>query len=645
MLKTKLVFPVVMLLQTLAAFAAFAAFAATAPELPRVYVDTAMPTTSVTKTVCSGGCDYRNDQLQKAIDDAQLSTTILLQAGATYTPLDDRGFILKNKTSGTGWIIIRTSAPNTSLPPPGTRLTPNYSSVMPKLVRSSAGLYALSCDVSAHHYRIIGVEFMNPGNVDTARGGAAFVACASSQETSLDMQNHHILFDRVYIHGPSGPGAAGVKFGIVFGGQNDGVIDSTIEELVSNDGESKAVGNWYGAGPMVVRNNFLSAAGENIMVGGATPFIAGLTPSDIEFRHNYLYKPLKWKDDTAYTTGPNRVVTKNLFELKNAKRVLIEGNVFENAWPDAQTGYGMMFTPRGGGSIGSDPWTIVSDVTVRSNLFKNCTDGLGVSGGGSTISLAQGGPTQRGGRFLIENNLFVGLGGDYPTGYTSGNFVIVALGPSDVQIKHNTVASYAGTTIRGSAFTFTYGVSNDGGLFPLQNFVLQDNIFHARMYVMALGEASNLSTLMPGYTWTNNVGIGPWPTSGGWNISNPILPKGNGNDYVQSEVNIGYANLVSGDYHLAATSPYRNAASDGKDIGVDWALFDSQQDPANYATPTPSSTATTSNSGSITGTGLAITTTTSPSPTSPPSPPTPPSITETSKHFLGKLKQLMDRVR
>ena len=83
-----------------------------------------MPTTSITKTVCSSGCDYRNDQLQQAIDDAQLGTTILLQAGATYTPLDDRGFILKNKTSGSGWIIIRTSAPNTSLPPPGTRLTP-----------------------------------------------------------------------------------------------------------------------------------------------------------------------------------------------------------------------------------------------------------------------------------------------------------------------------------------------------------------------------------------------------------------------------------------------------------------------------------------------------------------------------------------
>ena len=91
MLNLKLVLSVALVLQTIYAYAA------TPPELPRVYVDTSMPTTSITKTVCSSGCNYTNDQLQQAIDDAQLGTTILLQAGATYTTLDDRGFILKNE--------------------------------------------------------------------------------------------------------------------------------------------------------------------------------------------------------------------------------------------------------------------------------------------------------------------------------------------------------------------------------------------------------------------------------------------------------------------------------------------------------------------------------------------------------------------
>jgi len=51
------------------------------------------------------------------------------------------------------------------------------------------------------------------------------------------------------------------------------------------------------------------------------------------------------------------------------------------------------------------------------------------------------------------------------------------------------------------------------------------------------------------------------------------MPQGNGNNYPSSEVNIGYVNLAAGDYRLASTSPYKGAASDGKDIGIDWNQF------------------------------------------------------------------------
>jgi len=289
------------------------------------------------------------------------------------------------------------------------------------------------------------------------------------------------------------------------------------------------------------------------MIGGSTPVVSGVTPSDIEITHNHFYKPLAWRDDPAYTTGDNRVVTKNLFELKNAQRVLVDSNVFENVWPDGQSGYAMVLTPRGGGSTGSDPWTTVSDVTISNNYFKNCADGIGISGGGITISPAQGGPTQRGGRFLVENNLFVGLGGEYPLGTTSGNLAIVGLGVSDVQFRHNTIASYAGTTIKGTTLTFSYGVSDEGGLFPLQRLVVQDNLLLARAYPLTLGEASDLSTVAPNYLWSNNVVVGPWPTNGGWISAK--MPQGNGNSYPSSEVNIGYVNLAAGDYRLASTSP------------------------------------------------------------------------------------------
>jgi len=639
MLKTKLIILVILLLQTVAAVAA------TAPELPRTYVDTTMPSTRVTKTVCGSGCDYTNTQLQQAIDDAQLGTTILLQPGVTYTPLDDRGFVLKNKPSGSGWIIIRSAAPNTSLPPAGTRLTPAYAGVLPKIVISPVGNYAMSCEPSAHHYRMIGIEFMNPGNADIARLGA-FVMCSSNLETSSASQSHHILFDRVYIHGPSSAGSYGVKYGIILGGQHQGVIDSTIEEIVSNDGEAKAIGNWFGAGPFVIRNNLLSASGENIMIGGATPVVPNLIPSDIEMRQNHFYKPLKWRDDPGYTSGPNRVLTKNLLEFKNAQRVIIDGNVFENIWPDGQMGYAVVFTPKTGSVGSADHWSIVADITFSNNILKNCSDGMVISGGGPNILE---GATQRGGRFLIENNAFLGLGGDYNSSYTAGNLAQISNGPFDVQFKHNTAVAYAGSTIRGANLLFTYGVADERALLPVERFVIQDNIFHAVNYPMVLsGGGASLGTVAPSYTWTNTVVVGPWPTPAGYTPTYPLpLPQGNGNDYPQGDANVGYIGLAQRNYGLSTTSKYKNAASDGKDIGVDWDTFNAAQDPANNTQPVASSSPAPNPSEptSNVATSMSISSTSNPPPT--PASPThqPSTVTETTKQFLGKLKQLMERVR
>lgn len=58
-----------------------------------------------------------------------------------------------------------------------------------------------------------------------------------------------------------------------------------------------------------------------------------------------MRKPPEWK-------GARSV--KNLFELKHAKRVLVEGNVFENNWADGQTGMAIVLksTNQGGGN----PW-------------------------------------------------------------------------------------------------------------------------------------------------------------------------------------------------------------------------------------------------------------------------------------------------
>ena len=46
-------------------------------------------------------------------------------------------------------------------------------------------------------------------------------------------------------------------------------------------------------------------------------------------------------------------MVKNLLELKNARRVTIDGNLFEYSWSSGQAGYAIVFTPRNqeGGKI------------------------------------------------------------------------------------------------------------------------------------------------------------------------------------------------------------------------------------------------------------------------------------------------------
>ena len=75
---------------------------------------------------------------QAALNAAQPGDVITLQAGASYPG----PFTLPNKP-GQDWITVRTSAPDSSLPPPGTRIDPSYASVLPKIVGTGIPVIAL----------------------------------------------------------------------------------------------------------------------------------------------------------------------------------------------------------------------------------------------------------------------------------------------------------------------------------------------------------------------------------------------------------------------------------------------------------------------------------------------------------------------
>jgi hypothetical protein len=96
--------------------------------------------------------------------------------------------------------------------------------------------------------------------------------------------------------------------------------------------DSQRLMSFNGVGPYLIQNNFLQGGAENIVFGGTDPGITNLIPSDITIVGNLIQKNLTWRGQAA----PYNWVIKNLFELKNAQRLLIDGNVLQYTWVSGQ---------------------------------------------------------------------------------------------------------------------------------------------------------------------------------------------------------------------------------------------------------------------------------------------------------------------
>src|SRR5437773_1226442 len=147
---------------------------------------------------------------------------VTLEAGATFAG----NYTLPNK-SGAGWIIIRTSAPDASLPPPGTRITPAYAAALPKVISPNASP-AIATQAGAHHYRLIGLEVTVGAGVTSNEGVGGLIRIGEwAPQTTLDQVPHDIILDRVYVHGTP---AVTLRRCIALNGASVAVIDSYITD-------------------------------------------------------------------------------------------------------------------------------------------------------------------------------------------------------------------------------------------------------------------------------------------------------------------------------------------------------------------------------------------------------------------------------
>jgi len=553
-------------------------------ELPRVTVSSAMsdtPAPGTTIPVSAGG------DLQGALNAAHCGDTIELQAGATYAGV----FSLPAKSCDDGhWVIVRTNASDNALPAEGQRATPCFAGVT-----SLPGRPSFSCNNpqkvlakleynkttdgpivirnGANHYRLIGLELTRvaggriaPTLVGVEVGGAA----------------DHIIVDRSWLHGTT---QDETQLGVSLNGTNYfAVVDSYFSDFHCTSGsgtcsDSHTVAGGLGDhqdGPFKIENNYLEASGESVFFGGGE---ATMTPADIEIRRNHIFKPMQWMPGNANFVGAadgHPFVVKNHIEIKNATRVLIEANIMENTWGGfSQTGYGLLLSPknqhtRRNGNV--CPLCQVTDITVRYSRISHGGGGMQLATSISGSGIDEGGGAALAGMRWSIHDVVID---DVSRFYVGGGslFEVMNGWPSNpvntVTINHITGFPDA----EGHLFIMGNKAPNPS----MHTFVFTNNLVTTSRYPVwnaGGGRAScafpdtpvtSISACFSSYTFGNNALLAypqqfppsSWPTG---NLFAPDMSKAG-----LTQFNNG----VGGNYQLLPNSPYKNAGTDGRDLGAD----------------------------------------------------------------------------
>ncbi len=455
-----------------------------------------------------------NQDVQAALDRAVPGDTVMLEAGAIF-----KGSFVLPKKAGDAYITIRTSAPDDRLPPTGTRIDPSkYSTLLPKLSSDSTSPVIMTTP-GAHHYRIIGIEFGG-----TKDGVGNIIQIGTGSERNADDIPHHIEFDRIYVHATS---PLGQRRAIAANGRHIKIANSHISGIVREGDESQAIAAWATDGPIEIVNNYLEAAAENILFGGAGSTLK-LVPSDIVVERNHLNKPEEWR-------GTNWVV-KNLFEIKNGRRIKVSNNLMTNNWAMGQDGTAILFSTR----ADNGPATIIEDIEFTDNIIRNSDNGVSV--------FAEEG--SGGHRLTIRNNIFDRIGRKEVEG--SGRFMKSSSWKGLV-IENNTI-------INSGNITSAYNNPSTG--FVFRNNIVFENEYGFKGDNTPPGNTT-IDRYFPDAVVTGNVIIG----------GRPERYRGQ-NFFPTSMQEIGFTAPAEGDLTLRPESQFSPRARGGQQFGASLPVAD-----------------------------------------------------------------------
>lgn len=309
-------------------------FGATLPTQPATFTTT-MPSSLTCSNTNHGSCytPSTGAQLQTDLNAAAAATGSLgdiieLTAGTTYTTSSSTGcpqgnacFVLPAR-SGTGTIyLISTHAPEiggSGLPAQGTRLCPSGQLQGPALPCSAnasmsdlaslrtaetnygAALLERANAANVSGYRLVGVDLeLTDANAQSAENYEVVLFNNSDSSASTLAQN--IIFDRCFFDGSP-------SYGVVHALNMDGEYMAVVESYFGahiftyGNGDTNDVAMWNGLGPYVIHDNYMQAAGETTIFGGAdTQLPSPSEESDITETNNSFYK--------AYFVGTGSVAS------------------------------------------------------------------------------------------------------------------------------------------------------------------------------------------------------------------------------------------------------------------------------------------------------------------------------------------------